>query len=320
MAETIGHTPVLLEESLELLAPQPGATIVDATVGRGGHTLALLQQVGKGGRVVGFDLDADNLAFASRRVEQADGQFVPIHASFVRVAEELRSRGIVADGLLADLGVASVHLDEADRGFSFTHDGPLDMRLDRSGGTTAADLLARISERELANLIYSFGEDPFARKIARKLIHAREVRPIVTTAQLAQLVSEAYGSRARESRLHPATRTFMALRIAVNDELSALDALLDSIRRQIEAPDEARWLSAGARVAIISFHSLEDRQVKRGFAAMAASGTVERLTKKPCVASDTETRQNPRARSAKLRAIEFRASRRDDPSSENDRT
>ncbi|MCA9296882.1 MAG: 16S rRNA (cytosine(1402)-N(4))-methyltransferase RsmH [Phycisphaerales bacterium] len=311
MADTIGHVPVLLGETLRWLDPQPGQTIIDATAGRGGHSAAIAERVGPAGLVIGFDLDAGNLEFAGARVREAGGRFEGIHASFAQMAPELQSRGLRADGLLADLGISSSQLDDPERGFSFMSDGPLDMRLDTSRGRTAAELLAVLSESELADLIFEYGEDPFARKIARKLTHARAVRPIGTTALLAQLVKDAYGSRARASRLHPATRTFMALRIAVNDELAALDGLLDMIRRQAASTDEAGWLSPSARIVVISFHSLEDRRVKRTFAELHRAEQARRLTTKPITASESEVRQNPRARSAKLRAIEMRASRMD---------
>jgi 16S rRNA (cytosine1402-N4)-methyltransferase len=310
MADTIGHTPVLLGETLRWLDPQPGQTIIDATAGRGGHSVAIAERVGPAGLVIGFDLDAGNLEYAGARVREAGGRFEGVHASFAQLASSMVARGWRADGLLADLGISSSQLDDPARGFSFMSDGPLDMRLDTSKGRTAAELLAVLSERELADLIFEYGEDPFARKIARKLTHARAVRPIGTTALLAQLVKDAYGSRARASRLHPATRTFMALRIAVNDELAALDALLDMIRRQA-ASDEAGWLSPSARIVMISFHSLEDRRVKQTFAELHRAERVRRLTTKPVTASESEVRHNPRARSAKLRAIEMRASRMD---------
>jgi 16S rRNA (cytosine1402-N4)-methyltransferase len=224
------------------------------------------------------------------------------HANFCDIGLIAARNGIVADALLADLGVASTHLDEPLRGFGFQHDGPLDMRLDPSSSRTAADLIRDASEAELADIIFHLGEEPFARRIARKVAQVRESEPIKTTAQLARLVREAYGSRARASRLHPATRTFMALRIAVNDELGALEALLLAIASAARARGSG-WLALGARVAIISFHSLEDRQVKRMFAALSDEGVVKRLSRKPLIADDPEVARNPRARSAKLRTI-----------------
>ena len=193
-------------------------------------------------------------------------------------------------------------MHEARRGFSFQADGPLDMRYDPDGPVTAADLLRSCTEAELADLIRRYGEEPLAPKIARKLVQTRKDQPIQTTAQLVQVVQEAYGSRrARKSRLHPATRTFMALRIAVNDELAALEALMDQVIDGAAKVGEGGWLNSGARVAVISFHSLEDRIVKRAFVRLAEGGLGTRLTKRPITAGADEVAANPRARSAKLR-------------------
>ena len=289
--------------------------MVDLTAGRGGHAAAFAGEVGEAGRVVLFDRDPGNLAFATTRVEQAGAPVTAVHASFVQAAARLRAAGLRADVVLADLGFASNQMDDPDRGLSFGSDGPLDMRLDPTAGPTAADLLAALSERELADLIYQVGEDPFARKIARKLVESRKELPIHTTARLAELVVEAYGARARSSRRHPATRTFMALRIAVNDELHALDALLDDVQREaaanlkrLESPgvaddDPSRWLNPGARIGVISFHSLEDRRVKQAFARVTRTDAATSLTRKPISPGEDEIVSNPRARSAKYRAL-----------------
>lgn len=287
--------PVLLSTVMELLSPEPGEMAVDCTVGHGGHTQALLDAVGPTGRVIGFDLDAEALAFASAHLRGRE-RFEPVHASFVRAPAILIERGEQADVVLADLGFSSAQMDDPERGFSFSAEGPLDMRLDREGSAvTAAQVVAAASVTELADIIYRYGEEPLSRKIARHLVEARRREPIRTTTRLAELVVEAYGGRARHSRMHPATRTFMALRIVVNDELTALQALLDRLGDG--------WLRPGARVGIISFHSLEDRMVKRAFAALAADGAAERLTKKPITADEAEIAANPRSRSAKLRVI-----------------
>jgi 16S rRNA (cytosine1402-N4)-methyltransferase len=303
MMDDPGHIPVLANEVMDLLAPQPGDVVVDATLGRGGHALLMAQAIAPDGHLLGFDLDASNLDFAAARLEATTARISRVHGSFERITEELTTRNLTADVLLADLGYASNQVDDPDRGFSFRHDGPLDMRLDPGGPITAADLVAQSSEADLADLIFQYGEEPLARRIARKLVQNRGIQPIQSTAELARLVIEAYGRRARTSRLHPATRTFMALRIAVNDELGALTRLLDSITRCVEQPPEQRWLAADARVGIISFHSLEDRLVKRAFADLAARSLASSRTKKPLTASDEEARRNPRARSAKLRVI-----------------
>jgi 16S rRNA (cytosine1402-N4)-methyltransferase len=293
---------------MELLAPRPGETALDCTLGRGGHAVLLAEAVRAGdpastGTVVGVDLDRANLEHAQQRVDATGVRFVAVRDSFVRAPLHLRRRELRADVVLADLGVSSTQLDDPERGFSFTRPGPLDMRMDRRQAVTAADLLARLDERELADLIYRYGEDPMARTIARKLVQARDVEPIQTTTQLASLVVDAYGRRARASRMHPATRTFMALRIAVNEELTALQSLLEQVAEAAAGTDRGGWLSAAARVAIISFHSLEDRLVKRAFADLARRGLADLLTRSPVRASEDETRENPRARSAKLRAI-----------------
>ncbi len=310
-----GHIPVLLDEILAALDPRPGETMVDLTAGRGGHALAFAERVGPDGRIVLFDRDPGNLAYAAARIEAAGVPVTPLHASFVQAPARLDDLGLAADVVLADLGFASNQMDDPERGLSFSADGPLDMRLDPTMGPTAADLLAALSERDLADLIYRVGEDPFARKIARKLVESRKDSPIHTTARLAELVVEAYGGRARSSRRHPATRTFMALRIAVNDELHALDALLDDIRREAAANlgrlettgaadvDASGWLRPGARIGVISFHSLEDRRVKQAFARMTRTDAATALTRKPVSPDEDETAANPRARSAKFRAL-----------------
>jgi 16S rRNA (cytosine1402-N4)-methyltransferase len=290
-------------EVIGLLAPRVGETAVDLTLGLGGHALLLSRAVGIEGRVIGCDLDESNLAEAERRLRDGPAKFTAVHARFTEASQRLKSLDLRADVVLADLGFSSSQMDDPSRGFSFAAEGPLDMRMDRSQRVTAAHLLAALSETELADLIYRYGEDPFARRIARKLAQKRQREPIRTTARLAELVVEAYGSRARSSRMHPATRTFMALRIAVNDELGSLRTLLDLIARGAEEIDRDGWLRRDARVAIISFHSLEDRLVKQAFVEMCKSNLATRLTRKPLTPDDSEVRDNPRARSAKLRAI-----------------
>ena len=298
-----GHAPVMLSEVLGALAVREGNTVIDATVGRGGHSEAIARRLGKG-RILMVDRDQSNLEFARARVAASAPrcEVIARHGDFRDIALLASRAGIVADALLADLGVASTHLDTPERGFGFQQDGPLDMRLDCTALRSAAELVRDATESELADLIFYLGEEPFARRIARKVVQTRETEPIKTTAHLARLVREAYGSRARASRLHPATRTFMALRIAVNDELGALEGLLSAVASAARARGTG-WLAMGARVAIISFHSLEDRPVKQTFAALSDEGVVKRLSRKPVMASDEELARNPRARSAKLRII-----------------
>ena len=310
-----GHEPVLLAEVLERLDPRPGDVVVDATVGRGGHAAALAARANAlgghpeeaAGRFLGFDLDAANLEYAASRLGGASDRVTLVHGSFDAVADQAAAADRTVDVLFADLGFSSNQMDDPERGFSFQADGPLDMRLDRSCGITAAEYVNTASEAELADVIHRYGEDPFARRIARKLAEIRRDRPITTTGRLAEGVREAYGARARQSRMHPATRTFMALRIAVNDELGALERLLDRIdaaATALKTGDRSEaWLASGARVGIISFHSLEDRAVKRSFRDLADRGLARRITRKPVVPSEAEQLRNRRARSAKLRVV-----------------
>lgn len=268
--------------------------------------MSIATAIGPAGRLVLLDLDRGNLEHATKRVERAVGvRPTPVHGSFAGVARELGHLGLAADAVLADLGFASTQVDDPSRGLSFMRDGPLDMRLDRSAGMTAAEYLAATSEADLAATISRFGEEPLARRIAAKIVAARAKTPISTTAQLADLVREAYGSRAHASRMHPATRTFMALRIAVNDELGALEALLGSVASAARRNREGArsWLRPGARVAVIGFHSLEDRLVKQCFAGLVKEGLAVETSGGAVVSSDLECTANPRARSARLRAI-----------------
>lgn len=323
MSASAGHLPVLATPVLDLLSAAPGHHVLDCTAGRGGHAELLAQAVGPSGQVILMDRDAVNLAHASARVAATGTPVRGIHGSFagceravVHAMAGAGADGRPVDRVLADLGFASNQMDDPSRGFSFQQDGPLDMRLDPSQGESAAELLARLSERELADAIYRLGEDPFARRIARVIVDRRGSVPLRTTGQLASAVVAAYGAKARQSRMHPATRTFMALRILVNDELGALAGLLDAVgrgaRRAADAGtagsgqpgSAAGWLAPGARVAIISFHSLEDRMVKHAFAELERLGVARRITRKPVEADEAEMRMNPRSRSAKLRVVE----------------
>ena len=279
----------MAREVLELLNPQPGQVVVDATLGAGGHSKLLAERGGPTGEVIALDLDADMIALAKPSLAGLPVRF--FHAGFDQLGEVLeRAKIAQVDAVLADLGIASDQLDDPARGFSFQSEGPLDMRLDASRGPTAAALIARSSERELADVIWRYGEERHSRRIARRIVEQRAAQPIETTARLADVVRSAV-PRSRE-KIDPATRTFQALRIAVNEEMSALEQFL----KQLPA-----CVKPGGRVAVISFHSLEDRPVKRAFRE-AAYWRV--LTKKPLTASDEEIQENPRARSAKLRAAE----------------
>jgi 16S rRNA (cytosine1402-N4)-methyltransferase len=305
------HRPVLLQETLDYLAPKRGGLFVDATLGLGGHSEAILETDGDA-RVLGFDRDSVALAFATERLARFGIRFRAVHADFRELMRVLNDAGEQnLSGVLADLGVSSMQLDTPERGFSFHHDAPLDMRMDAAGEEeTAAQLLARLPEEEIARVIFEYGEERRSRKIARWIVERREQgRPIEMTSELADLVARAAGHK-RGERIHPATRTFQALRIAVNRELEGLGEFIET---------SVDLLQAGGRLVVISFHSLEDRIVKRTLRRLAgqcecdqrvpvcvcgARKVVEILTKRPVVATDEEAKENPRARSAKLRACE----------------
>jgi len=281
----------MLGECLDYLALRPDGIFLDATAGLGGHSGAIAARL-TSGFVFANDRDAESLEQArSNTLGQAD-RIRYHHGSFLDLPHALNAVGIgKVDGLLADLGVSRYQLTEPERGFSLMADGPLDMRMDRSGGSTAAELVNFTSEKELADLIFQFGEERRSRKIARAIVRAR---PISTTGRLARVIQEAVP---RTTRLHPATQTFMALRLAVNDEQGELDGLLEA------APD---LVKTGGRIVILSFMSLEDRKVKQSFQALARAGRATLLTKHVARPTAEETRDNPPSRSAKLRAVEMK--------------
>ncbi len=289
------HRPVLAKQTVEILQPKPGQTFIDATVGYGGHARLLLSAIGSKGTLIGIDQDRAALEAATDRLKPFGDAFVPVHDNFTHIDKILHDRQVESvDGILLDLGVSSPQLGDPARGFGFTHDGPLDMRMDTgSDGPTAEQLVNELPERELADLIFQYGEDRLSRRIARTLVRARETGRIETTQQLANLIKRAYPKK--RFRIHPATRTFQALRIGVNDELEILRGALD------RAMD---LLAPGGRMAVISFHSLEDRIVKHRFRAADQAGRFRVLTKKPVTADTEAVQDNPRARSAKLRGIE----------------
>jgi 16S rRNA (cytosine1402-N4)-methyltransferase len=288
------HEPVMVAEVLDLLQPSRGGLFVDCTVGLGGHARAVLDA--GAARLIGLDRDLSALAIAREALTPFGDRVELVHADYReldRVLDELSIAG--ADGMLADLGVSSMQFDAEGRGFSFRRDEPLDMRMDQSRGPSVADLLRDVDEAELADVIYRFGEERASRRVARAIVHARRESAIETTGRLAAIVRRAVPHHGHQ-RIDPATRTFQALRIWVNRELDGLDTFLG---------DAARRLLANARLAVITFHSLEDRIVKHTFRAMEKAGNGLRiLTKRPLVAADQEVARNPRARSAKLRAIE----------------
>jgi 16S rRNA (cytosine1402-N4)-methyltransferase len=288
------HAPVLASEVVELLEPSRGGLFVDCTVGLGGHARALLTHGAT--RLLGLDRDTTALAIAAESLTPWHDRLELVHADYRELPSLLATRGIDGiDGALADLGVSSMQFDAPGRGFSFRRDEPLDMRMDQTTGPTAAQLLAEVDELDLANVIFQYGEERFSRRIARAIVDARRRGAIATTGQLAEIVRRAIPRKGYQ-RIDPATRTFQALRIWVNRELEGLDTFLLAA---------SRLLRAGARLAVITFHSLEDRIVKHVFRALAGGEEAIRiLTRKPVVPGDAEVARNPRARSAKLRAIE----------------
>lgn len=311
VSEPFSHIAVLADQVVELLQPQPGQVFVDCTAGLGGHACLIAQSIGPTGTIVLNDMDAGNLARAEEATrlamspeEPMSANVIAIQGNFAQLPLELKKRGITADMVLADLGFASTQVDDPNRGLSFRHSGPLDMRMDQSAPIDAAELVNTLPEKEIGDLIKQFGEERHARRIASKIVEARELAPIETTDQLADLVRSAIPSkRGPRGSIHPATRTFQALRIAVNDELGSLDLLLRSLKfgaKKVQSGDQG-WLNDEARIAIIAFHSLEDRPVKRAFAKMSEDGLVELITRKPAGASEQEIGANPRSRSAKLR-------------------
>jgi 16S rRNA (cytosine1402-N4)-methyltransferase len=295
------HVPVLLKESLEYLNVPEGGVVVDATLGLGGHSAEIARRLGPAGRLIAFDRDEQAMALAKEKftalAEELGSrmpavEFVP--RPFSQMAEVILPGTL--DALLADFGVSSLQLDEAQRGFSFRADGPLDMRMDPRSELTAQQVVNQADEEDLANLIYEFGDERRSRRIARAIVRAR---PIDTTAELARVIS-AVAPSMKGDKIHPATLTFQALRIRVNDELGEIQSLLQLIgNRSAES-----LLKPGGRVVLISFHSLEDRLVKDSFREAAKLGRLEILTKKPVVAVEQEALRNPRARSAKLRAAQ----------------
>src|SRR5271166_1685957 len=295
-----GHVPVLLQEAIEFLAVRRGGTYIDATLGLGGHSWEIAKRLGAQGRLIAFDKDPAALERARERLTIPPSEMAAewpkvelVHASFAEVAQHVAPA--TADGVLADLGVSSMQLEDASRGFSFQAEGPLDMRMNPQSGLTAEQVVNRFDERELADAIYEFGEERRSRRIARAIVRAR---PIRTTAQLAAVVSAAARPMNQaERRIHPATKTFQALRILVNRELDDLRALLS-------ADAAPQVLRPGGRLVVVSFHSLEDRIVKDALRDGARGSVYRVLTKKPLTADEEEIERNPRSRSAKLRAAE----------------
>lgn len=288
------HDPVMLEEVLAAMRLEPGDVAVDATLGLAGHASRMAEAVAPGGTVVGFDWDATMLEIASARLREKPGiRFVPVHADYRAMRETLQGLGLQADGILMDLGLNSAQIDDPSRGIAFREDGPLDMRMDRSSGEPASALLNRLSPDEIENILFHLGDERWARAIAKTIVARRKVRPLRTTGDLVEAVLAAVPAGARDKRINPATRTFQAVRIAVNRELDALDEAVT---------DAAMSLAPGGTLAVLSYHSGEDRQVKRAFRALAGEEFEEPL-RKPQEPTKEEVARNPRSRSAKLRLL-----------------
>jgi len=284
------HTPVLLDEVIRFLDPAPNSRFIDATLGAGGHTRAILDRTGPDGVVLAIDQDESALSSAKAMLESFGSRIVFVHSNFRALEAIAEAHGFSrCDGVLADIGISSMMVDDPSRGFSFMREGPLDMRMDRSQPLSAADVVNTYSEKEIADILYTLGEERRSRPIARSIVRHR---PLERTTDLVRSVERVTGGP-RHGHIHPATRTFQALRIFVNDELKSLEEFLDASMTVVRS---------GGRVVVITFHSLEDRIAKQKFRAAAADGRV--LTKKVVTASDTEVARNPRARSAKLRAWE----------------
>lgn len=305
------HVSVLLRECIEALNIKPDGIYVDCTTGGGGHSLEIVKRLTAGGRLIAIDRDEDALRAAGERLADYADRVTFVHSNYAMLQSVLADLGIPkADGVLADLGVSSYQLDTAERGFSYMQDAPLDMRMDREQPLSARDVVNTYSEEELRRILYDYGEEKFARNIAANIVKRRSERPIETTLELAELVKGSMPKAAREGGHHPAKRTFQAIRIEVNAELSSIPPALDAA---------VHALNPGGRVAVITFHSLEDRLVKQKFAALSSGCTCPRefpvcvcgkkpvvrvITKKPVTAGEDELEVNPRSRSAKLRVAE----------------
>ncbi len=289
------HLPVLAEKLNEQIELPSNAVIADVTIGHGGHSCLLAKKLDSQAVIFAMDVDEKSLIAAERTLAPLDCRKIFVRENFSRLTEKLKEHGIEkVDLVLADLGVCSAQLTDTKKGLSFQADMPLDMRLDNRLKTTAADIVNKYSQTELANLIYKFGQERASRKIARSIVQHRQMRPIRTTAELAFVICRALGVRAdaRKAKTHPATKTFQALRIVVNDELQNIRQLME---------DACRSLAKDGKIAVISFHSLEDKIVKEDFKSKKQEGIYQIITKKPIIADSREVKQNPRSRSAKLR-------------------
>ena len=296
MEKSYSHNPVLSSEVIDFLNPAPGQIIVDATIGGAGHSEQILQRITPGGMLIGIDRDEETLRLASERLRPFEGSFKLINKNFKYLKEILKDLGVnKANGIIFDLGISSIQMEARERGFSIKNDGPLDMRMDRSQILTAKDMVNRLRETELSDIIRDFGEERFHRRIAKRIVEERRHKEISTTAELSDVILRSLPYSHNKYKIHPATRTFQAIRIKVNDELGSIQEALNALPETLEK---------GARCCVISFHSLEDRIAKNTFKEFKAQGLFNILTKKPIAAKEIEVISNPRSRSAKLRAVE----------------
>jgi 16S rRNA (cytosine1402-N4)-methyltransferase len=288
----------MLNEVLEYLRPSAGMTVIDCTVGTAGHSLAFMERVTPGGRLIGIDRDEESLGIAARRLQAYSGSFDLAYSNFLDIDKVAGSFGVSGAGaILMDLGISTYQLSNPQRGFSFQNDGPLDMRLDRNSYISAYDLVNNLNEDEISSLLRNFGQERWHNRIASLLVRERQKNPISTTRQLSDIVIRAIPGRFRHQRLHPATRTFQAVRIAVNRELEVLGS---AVTKAVELLDK------GGRICVISFHSLEDRTIKLVFRELASAGKIDIITQKPLTPTSSEVKDNPPSRSAKLRVAERR--------------
>jgi len=296
MSEQIKHRSVMLNEVLSFLRLKNGMVVVDATIGMGGHAIEIAKQITPNGKLIGIDRDNESLEIAKQRLSEYSSQCIFVYDNFCNIDNILTSLNIKhIDAAFLDLGVSSFQLDNPLRGFSFTNEGPLDMRMDKSGSISAFDLVNNLSQQEIASILWRFGQERFSNRIAKMIVRQRNESIINTTTELANLVAKVIPRSRNYYRIHPATRTFQALRIAVNQELESLEIFLKKI---------AKFLNRKGRVCIISFHSLEDRIAKVYFRSLAKTKEFKLIVKKPLIPKDEEIKLNPRSRSAKLRVLE----------------
>ncbi len=296
MSEEALHLPVMAREVEEFLNPQAGGCFLDGTLGLAGHSALIAQKIGSSGRLIALDKDQKALALARKKLSTFTGKVDLVHSDFRDFDVVLKNLGVDAvDGMLFDLGISSFQLDAPERGFSFRSEGPLDMRMNQDALTSAADIINTLQEEELANVIFTFGEERFSRRIAKAIVQYRARKKIETTKELEEIIYTSVPVSYRRQKIHPATRTFQAIRIAVNRELESLQLIMDKC---------ADYLKEGGRIGVISFHSLEDRIVKEKFKSLAKSGIMTLIVKKPLRPSDDEIKSNPRARSARFRVAE----------------